>query len=58
MKPVTLSLFSLLLIASGLVYAAQTYSYKCPKCGLIQSYDTQQGWLQCPNDGALMLPCH
>lgn len=34
---------------------AATYTYKCPKCGLIQSY-SQPGIVKCPNDGSSMVP--
>jgi hypothetical protein len=51
-----LPLFLIVLIATGLVYAAETYAYKCPKCGLIQTFDTPKGFVYCPNDHALLLP--
>jgi len=56
MKPLILTLLSLVLIGAGLAYAAETYSYKCPKCGLIQTFDTPKGFVYCPNDHALLLP--
>ena len=56
MKSLLLTLLSLLLITAGLAYAAQTYSYKCPKCGLIQTFDTPKGFVYCPSDHTLLLP--
>ena len=41
-----------LAVATGTVLAA-VYSYKCPKCGLIQQY-AQPGIYKCPNDGWIM----
>jgi hypothetical protein len=56
MKPLILTLLSLLVIACGIAYAAETYAYKCPKCGLIQTFDSPKGFVYCPNDHALLLP--
>ncbi len=56
MKPLFLTLLSLVLIAAGMAYAAQIYSYKCPRCGLIQTFDTPKGFVYCPSDHTLLLP--
>jgi hypothetical protein len=56
MKPLILTLLSLVLIGVGLAYAAESYMYKCPKCSLIQSFNIPKGFVYCPNDGALLLP--
>ena len=56
MKPLFLTLLSLVLITAGMAYAAQSYSYKCPKCGLIQTFDSPKGFVYCPNDHTLLLP--
>ena len=56
MKPLFLTVLSLVLIAAGLAYAAESYSYKCPKCGNIQTFSTPKGFVYCPNDHALLLP--
>jgi predicted RNA-binding Zn-ribbon protein involved in translation (DUF1610 family) len=50
----------LLVVLCAIIVAAATaiaasYSYKCPKCGLIQQYD-HQGVYKCPNDGWMMSP--
>lgn len=42
----------LLLFTVGTVMAA-VYTYKCPKCGLIQQYD-RAGFYKCPKDGWIM----
>jgi hypothetical protein len=55
MKPLFLTLLSLLLLAAGLAYAAETYSYKCPSCGLIQTFDRPQPGTKCPRDGWIMV---
>ena len=57
MKPLILTLLSLILIAAGMAYAAESYMYKCPKCSLIQALNIPKGFVYCPNDGALLLPC-
>lgn len=46
----------LLLAAAGIVMAA-VYTYKCPKCGLIQQYD-RIGAYKCPKDGFFMVLQH
>ena len=45
-----------LLATAGIVLAAATYSYKCPKCGLIQTYDRPSPGVKCPKDGWIMSP--
>jgi len=49
-----------LLLIAGTVLTALTgtvlaavYSYKCPKCGLIEQYD-HIGIFKCPKDGSFM----
>jgi hypothetical protein len=32
----------------------RNWTYKCPKCGLIQTYSMPQGVPKCPNDGTGM----
>jgi hypothetical protein len=34
---------------------AATYTYKCPKCGLIQTYGQLNPGVKCPNDGWSMV---
>jgi len=41
-----------LLLLTGMAIAA-TFTYKCPRCGLIQEY-TWPGIYKCPNDGSTM----
>jgi len=55
MKPLLLTILSLLVIACGIAYAAQNYSYKCPSCGLIQTFDRPQPGTKCPRDGWIMV---
>ena len=43
------------LVSAGVLWAATTYSYVCPKCGLIETY-TMPGIHKCPNDGWMMNP--
>ena len=55
-KAVALATAATLLVAgiTATVYAAaQTYKYKCSKCGLIQEY-AQPGIYKCPKDGSAM----
>jgi phage FluMu protein Com len=56
MKPLLLTILSLVLLATGLAYAAQVYSYKCPRCELIETFDSPKGFVYCPNDHTLLLP--
>ena len=44
-----------ILIATAVVVLAATYTYKCPKCGLIQSYGQPNPGVKCPNDGWSMV---
>ena len=44
------------LIASVTAALAATYSYKCSKCGLIQTFDRPSPGEKCPKDGSLMFP--
>ena len=46
----------LLLATVGIALAATTYSYKCPKCGLIQTYSQPNPGVKCPTDGWYMTP--
>lgn len=55
MKPLFLTLLSLALIAIGIAVAGMTYNYKCPSCGLIQSFDKPQPGTKCPRDGWIMV---
>jgi len=44
-------------LLTGLCMAFGTlYTYKCPKCGLIQQYSTSTPGAKCPNDGWTMTP--
>ena len=54
----TVTIAAAIAVALGaLAYAAETYSYKCTKCQLIQTYSNSQGaGPKCPNDGNLMFP--
>jgi len=45
----------LLIMTAGIVYAATSYRYQCPKCGLIQEY-AMPGAYKCPTDGIYMIP--
>jgi hypothetical protein len=45
-------LFAALAIVTGTALAV-VYSYKCPKCGLIQQY-SMPGSHKCPDDGMVM----
>jgi predicted nucleic acid-binding Zn ribbon protein len=49
-----LALLALLLV-TGLALAA-TYTYKCPKCGNIQTFDRPSPGVKCPRDGWIMTP--
>ena len=53
----TVLLIFLLLVTVGIIYAAATFSYKCPKCGLIQEYSIP-GIYKCPKDGTYMIPAN
>ena len=46
-----------LAILAGLTLTAlaAVYTYKCPKCGVMQSYD-RSGIYKCPRDGWTMIP--
>jgi predicted RNA-binding Zn-ribbon protein involved in translation (DUF1610 family) len=44
-----------ILIATTVAVIAATYTYKCPKCGLIQSYSRPNPGVKCPNDGWSMV---
>ncbi len=54
MKPWMIFTLLGLVLASGFFLhpceAQQSYSYKCPKCGVIMTYG-QPGNYTCPNDG-------
>jgi hypothetical protein len=49
-----ITLTALALIASAGV-ALAAYTYKCPKCGFIQTYEFPAS-PRCPNDGYIMMP--
>ncbi|CAN5539234.1 hypothetical protein BH09VER1_BH09VER1_23880 [soil metagenome] len=51
----TLALVGASLLVASVALAATTYSYKCPRCGLIQQY-TKMGIYKCPTDGSFMTP--
>lgn len=55
MKPLLLTLTALLVLGIGIALAGMTYSYKCPNCGLIQTFDTPQPGVKCPRDGWIMV---
>ena len=55
MKSLLLTLTALLAIGIGIAYAAMTYTYKCPNCGLVQQYDRPNPGVKCPNDGWIMV---
>ena len=44
-----------ILVATIVAVLAATYTYKCPKCGLIQSYGQPNPGVKCPNDGYSMV---
>lgn len=44
-----------ILFATAIAVIAATYTYKCPKCGLIQSYGQPNPGVKCPNDGWSMV---
>lgn len=48
---------SLLFTVGAVVYAAEVFTYKCSKCGLILSFDKSQGgdYTKCPKDGQQMV---
>ena len=51
-----IKLLVILALVVGLVAlsAAIVYTYKCPKCGLIQQYSMPNPGTKCPNDGWIM----
>ena len=51
MKKTTLT--SLLILAATGILLAATFTYRCPRCGLVQEY-TVPGIYKCPNDGQYM----
>ena len=51
MKKTTVA--SLAALATAGVLLAATYTYRCPRCGLVQEY-TVPGIYKCPNDGQYM----
>jgi len=52
MKRIVITCGALLL--SYTLWAA-SYTYKCPKCGVVMTYD-RPGVVKCPKDGSLMSP--
>ena len=52
-RPAILLLLAFIAI-TGIALAA-TYTYKCPRCGLIQQYD-RPGIYKCPTDGTILNP--
>jgi hypothetical protein len=59
MKTRTLARRTVILTTMALVasagFALAAYTYRCPKCGLIQTYNTP-AMPKCPNDGWTMIP--
>jgi hypothetical protein len=53
-RAVFIAVASIVATAAGALAAA--YSYKCPKCGLIQTYAQPKPGVKCPNDGWIMTP--
>jgi len=53
-RPAILLLLAFIFITTGIALAA-VYSYKCPRCGLIQQYD-RPGIYKCPSDGTVLNP--
>lgn len=52
----TLSLgIGLIMLISATVLHAKTYEYRCPKCGLVLSYQNP-GIVKCPQDSSNMVP--
>ena len=45
-----------LLASIGTIVAATVYTYKCPKCGAIQSFDRPSPGIKCARDGWVMTP--
>ena len=43
-----------ILVSGSLMAASKTYKYRCPKCKLIQEYESP-GVKKCPNDGKTIL---
>lgn len=54
MKTLFISTGLVVLITTTILYA-KTYEYRCPKCGLVLSYQ-QPGIVKCPQDGSSMIP--
>ncbi len=46
---------TLLLIITCAAVLAATYTYKCPKCQLVQQYSQPSPGAKCPNDGWAMV---
>ena len=46
-----LPLLALLLVLAATAIANQIYTYRCPKCGLVQQYDKVVFTPSCPADG-------
>ncbi len=42
------------LLPGAIAQAQQAFAYKCPKCGLVQTY-SRPGLYKCPNDGWTMV---
>jgi len=53
----TVALTAMAVVASAGLALAVAYTYKCPKCGLIQQYD-RPGIYKCPQDGWTMIPAN
>jgi len=51
-RPAILLILAFIAI-TGIALAA-VYTYKCPRCGLIQQYD-RPGIYKCPSDGTYMI---
>jgi len=45
----------ILLLATALALAA-SYTYRCPKCGNIQTFDRPSPGIKCSRDGWIMVP--
>jgi len=46
----------LILIAAVAVATAATYTYKCPGCGAILTFDRITTGIKCPKDGMVFVP--
>jgi len=53
-KKVAISLAIAVLLGGAAFAASKIYRYRCPKCSLIQEYQTP-GVKKCPNDGRTMI---